>query len=196
MTPENTTTTDTREALAAYAHEAWNGWMEYLFKQGTTNADGSFTIRPWAVERWTRQMRTPYAALPESEKLSDQAEAQHILTIIADPSVAPTAAPAAADPAPTSPAEAGRQQYLIRRYRLDSLSVEPTFVDEITSAYLDTIYGDTTEVNRVMVCTPRGEQNVIDIYICRTPLHAVAMLAAINAIEDDMKHGIEEEPAA
>jgi hypothetical protein len=76
------TSDDTREALAAYAHEAWNGWMRYLFRQGTTHGDGSFTIRPWAVERWVRQMQTTYADLPEDEKQSDRAEADQILKII------------------------------------------------------------------------------------------------------------------
>jgi len=76
-------TDDLREQLAAYAHEAWAGWMRYLFKAGTTNPDGSFTIQPWAVERWTRQMNTDYAALPDAEKESDRHEADEILEIIA-----------------------------------------------------------------------------------------------------------------
>jgi hypothetical protein len=71
-----------REHLAALAHEQWCGWMEYLFKCGTTNADGSFTIAPWAVERWLRQMQTPYAELPEEEKQSDRAEADKVFAVI------------------------------------------------------------------------------------------------------------------
>ena len=73
---------DVREQLAAYAHTAWSGWMEYLFKQGTTNPDGSFTIRPGSVERWARQMRTTYWSLPEEERKSDLAEADQILAIV------------------------------------------------------------------------------------------------------------------
>jgi hypothetical protein len=74
-----------REALAAIAHEQWCGWMSYLFKQGTTNADGSFTIQPWAVERWVRQVGTTYADLPEEEKRSDRHEADRVLAVVRAP---------------------------------------------------------------------------------------------------------------
>lgn len=76
----------TREALAAYAHDAWAGWMEYLFKQTYLlhNSEGreERVIPAWAVERWVRQMRTAYADLPEQEKPSDRAEADKMLAII------------------------------------------------------------------------------------------------------------------
>jgi hypothetical protein len=81
-----------REALAAYAHEAWSGWMRYLFSKCDThtprNAVGMLldvpvtTIPRWAVERWERQMNTPYADLPEEEKESDRAQADKILDIV------------------------------------------------------------------------------------------------------------------
>lgn len=67
------------EPLAAYAHEAWSGWMRYLFEKSTLNEDGTVTIPKWAVERWQRQMNTPYNALPEEEKKSDRVEAETIL---------------------------------------------------------------------------------------------------------------------
>jgi hypothetical protein len=73
---------DAREALAAYAHEAWSGWKEYEFSKGTLNADGTWTMPAWAVERWTRQMHTPYDALPEAEKDSDRKEADAMLAIV------------------------------------------------------------------------------------------------------------------
>src|SRR4051812_34237278 len=40
---------DTREALAAYAHEAWSGWMAYFFGKCTVNKNGSITV-PAAYE--------------------------------------------------------------------------------------------------------------------------------------------------
>jgi len=70
------------EALASYAHEAWSGWMRYLFKKSTENDDGTVTIPRWAVERWRRQMNTAYADLPESEKKSDRDEARKIIEVL------------------------------------------------------------------------------------------------------------------
>jgi len=70
---------DLREQLAEYAHTAL--WR-YAFAKGTVNEDGSITLPAWAVKRWTRQMRTPYAELPESEKISDRDEADKILEIV------------------------------------------------------------------------------------------------------------------
>jgi hypothetical protein len=75
---------DVIEALAAYAHKAWSGWMNYLFEKSTKNADGAVTIPSWAVERWSRQASTLYADLPEGERESDRVEAQEILNQIND----------------------------------------------------------------------------------------------------------------
>jgi len=71
-----------REEIAAYAHEAWSGWMQHLFSKSTSNPDGTVTIPKKDVARWTRQMTTPYAELPESEKRSDRKEADTILKIV------------------------------------------------------------------------------------------------------------------
>lgn len=70
------------EALATHAHEAWSGWMRYMFKKGRQNLDGSFTIPADLVNRWKRQITTPYRDLPASEQISDQAEAQTMLGIV------------------------------------------------------------------------------------------------------------------
>jgi hypothetical protein len=75
---------DVREQLAAYAHEAWSGWMRYLFEKSQANPDGTVMIPAWAVDRWRRQMDTPYAALPEAEKASDRVEADRMLAIQAE----------------------------------------------------------------------------------------------------------------
>lgn len=71
-----------REKLAGYAHDAWSGWMAYLFSKATMNDDGTVTIPKWAVERWSRQATTQYHGLPESEKGSDRDEADKILEIV------------------------------------------------------------------------------------------------------------------
>ena len=81
---------DIIEALADYAHEAWSGWMRYLFSKcdfslpSTLSAieNGSAIIPKWAVGRWTRQMNTPYNRLPENEKESDRREARKMINII------------------------------------------------------------------------------------------------------------------
>jgi hypothetical protein len=73
---------DLREAIAAYSHDAWAGWMKYQLTKATINADGSWTIPPQSAERWQRQMTTDYKDLPESERLSDLAEADRILSTI------------------------------------------------------------------------------------------------------------------
>lgn len=70
-----------RERLAAYAHEAWAGWMQYLFSKCETRTDGTAVIPAWAVDRWQRQMAAPYDSLPPSEQESDRAEADKILAI-------------------------------------------------------------------------------------------------------------------
>lgn len=80
------TMNETREQLAVYAHEAWSGWTQYLFDQSYVLHDfhglEERVIPAWAVERWTRQMITPYAELPEQEKESDRQEADKILAIL------------------------------------------------------------------------------------------------------------------
>jgi len=71
-----------RELLAAYAHRAWSGWMSYLFSKCETQPDGRVYLPSWAVERWKRQLTTPYADLSEEEKATDRQEADCILEVI------------------------------------------------------------------------------------------------------------------
>lgn len=83
------------EALAAYAHEVWSGWMRYMFGKGTVEAivtpEGKeallWTMPEASFERWQRQMNTSYADLPESEKASDRDEAKKMLAIMNDKGV-------------------------------------------------------------------------------------------------------------
>lgn len=73
---------ETLERLANLAHEQWSGWMQYLFEKSTKNQDGTVTIPAWAVERWQRQVATPYADLSEQEKESDRREARRVITVL------------------------------------------------------------------------------------------------------------------
>ena len=73
-----------KDELAKYAHDAWSGWMKYMFsKCGKIDLlPGGLFIPSELVERWTRQMNTEYEDLPENEKESDRKEANEILNII------------------------------------------------------------------------------------------------------------------
>ena len=70
-----------KELLAEHAHKMWSGWMKYMFSK-SHRIDGVVVIPAWAVDRWTRQMNTPYKDLPKSEKESDRAEADKIMELI------------------------------------------------------------------------------------------------------------------
>lgn len=70
-----------REKLANLCHSQWSGWMKYLFSKGTFNADGTWTMPRWAVDRWTKQMSTQYKNLSNSEMGSDRIEADKFLLL-------------------------------------------------------------------------------------------------------------------
>ncbi len=79
-----------REQLADLCHSQWSGWMEYLFSKCDSTMpkvlsaleDGSLIIPAEFVERWQRQMETPYSELSKSEQDSDRNEADRFLAII------------------------------------------------------------------------------------------------------------------
>jgi len=74
--------TTLRERLACLAHKQWTGWMEYLFSKGVFNKDGTWTMPKWAVDRWTKQIATPYKQLSKQEQDSDRKEADHMLDVM------------------------------------------------------------------------------------------------------------------
>jgi hypothetical protein len=67
------------EWAAANEHARWARWQSYLHSKCTRNADGSMTIPSDLVERWQRQMETPYEQLSEVEKESDREEVRPYL---------------------------------------------------------------------------------------------------------------------
>lgn len=75
-------TTALRETLAEYAHTAWSGWMKFLFEKCNSGNLYTMIIPAWFVDRWQRQLATPYADLSELEKNSDRAEADKILALL------------------------------------------------------------------------------------------------------------------
>jgi hypothetical protein len=70
------------ELAASIAHEQWSGWMAYLFSKNIENSDGTFTIPKEYVERWKRQIQTPYENLSEVEKESDRIEAKKFIKLL------------------------------------------------------------------------------------------------------------------
>lgn len=73
------------EKLADKEHASWARWMDYLFNQCDLERGKDhfrYIIPHELVERWKRQVGTPYAELTEREKQSDRDEVAHILPII------------------------------------------------------------------------------------------------------------------
>lgn len=71
-----------RERIAAVQHAIWAYWMRYMFKCGTFNADGTWTMPADKVERWKRQMETEYSALTDKERESDRHQADKVIAVL------------------------------------------------------------------------------------------------------------------
>ena len=71
-----------KEQMANKVHEIWSSWMSYVFFSSKFNEDGSVTIPKTLVEKWSRQIATPYEDLPAQEKVSDKIIAEEILLLV------------------------------------------------------------------------------------------------------------------
>jgi hypothetical protein len=58
-----------REQLATIEHERWADWQTWVHKVINEGVEGA-TLEQF-MERWERQINTPYANLSEQEKISD-----------------------------------------------------------------------------------------------------------------------------
>lgn len=67
-----------REDLAEVAHDVWSDWMNHLLGKATAPEDG-VVLPVELVERWERQMGTPYAKLSWEERESDRKVADRYL---------------------------------------------------------------------------------------------------------------------
>lgn len=61
-----------KERLAAIEHERWASWQEWVHTVSDLQPDGTLVIPASLVQRWTRQIATPYDQLSEEEKISDR----------------------------------------------------------------------------------------------------------------------------
>jgi len=82
ITEETTVQDNVREQLAAVQHDIWAHWTRYQFGACQRNEDGSITIPADKVERWSRQMETPYSELTDKECESDREQADKIILAI------------------------------------------------------------------------------------------------------------------
>lgn len=73
---------EARERLAAVQHEIWAHWMRYLFSCGSRVWGGDFLLPLDKVERWLRQMETPYSELSEQERESDRHQANKVFAVL------------------------------------------------------------------------------------------------------------------
>ena len=69
------------EVVAEQCHKQWSGWTAHLLARvGWEQVDDS-DVHGW-VDRWQRQINTPYAELSEEEKEADRREARKILAAL------------------------------------------------------------------------------------------------------------------
>lgn len=70
-----------REKFAVVAHDAWSGWMRHLLKSTTGEVPEGVVYG--LVERWKRQMDTPYVDITDAEKMFYRKEADKYLNALA-----------------------------------------------------------------------------------------------------------------
>jgi hypothetical protein len=71
------------EKGADLEHERWAKWQRYVHTKCVPSADdGIWQIGYEFIERWERQINTPYAELSESEKESDREQVRPYLPLI------------------------------------------------------------------------------------------------------------------
>ena len=68
-----------REVLARIEHDRWSHWQSFLHQQGERDDSGNLVLPRHLVERWERQMRTPYGELSDAEKESDRDQVDRYL---------------------------------------------------------------------------------------------------------------------
>jgi hypothetical protein len=70
------------DGLATIEHERWTHWQRYMHSQCEKQPDGSLVIPAELVQRWEKQIATPYRNLTEKEKDSDREQVRKYLPTI------------------------------------------------------------------------------------------------------------------
>lgn len=71
------------EKGAELEHDRWARWQKYMFSKGRIDTEsGGLIIPKELVDRWTRQIDTPYSELSEEEKESDRKETRHYIPLL------------------------------------------------------------------------------------------------------------------
>lgn len=71
-----------REQLADEQHAIWSHWMKYMFSCGAYQSNGAWVMPAEKVERWQRQMDTPYDDLTDKEREFDRHQADKVLAVV------------------------------------------------------------------------------------------------------------------
>ena len=73
---------DVLDRLAEIEHERWAHWQRYVHDSCRKEADGSLVIPAELVQRWERQITTPYSELSQDERNSDIEQVEHYLPTV------------------------------------------------------------------------------------------------------------------
>lgn len=78
-----------KRAIAVQCHNSWSGWMSHLFgrsARGAGSIDGLLSLEfvREDIERWDRQVKTPFTDLNEEEQASDLREADKFIEQLLD----------------------------------------------------------------------------------------------------------------
>jgi hypothetical protein len=73
-----------RRRLAAIEHERWADWQRWIHEQCTVTVEGEYCIPKELVERWERQIATPFEQLSEREQASDLEQVDRYWPLIFD----------------------------------------------------------------------------------------------------------------
>ena len=73
------------ETLASVEHQRWSHWQRYMHSKCVPHGDdGALLIPADLVNKWEKQINTPYSALSDDEKESDREQVRKYLPFIVD----------------------------------------------------------------------------------------------------------------